>query len=151
MLELVAISDDLCFLAKGVGFIRANALTLRAAFGVAFISFRPNQWFIHFTPVHKQKTFLWSEIKAISLTRPKFPARERNLIPCLELTLAHGIYRIELKMLTDTERRNLLDCIENYKTITYNEKKYESNYMTWTMTTMILLFIFGNVMLLVGS
>ena len=101
--------------------------------------------------IHKQKTFLWSEIKAISLTRPKFPARERNLIPCLELTLAHRIYRIGLKMLTDTERRNLLDCIENYKTITYNEKKYESNYMTWTMTTMILLFIFGNVMLLVGS
>ena len=54
-------------------------------------------------------------------------------------------------MLTDTERRNLLDCIENYKTITYDGKKYESNYMTWTMTTMILLFIFGNVMLLASS
>ena len=55
MLELVAISDDLCFLVAGMGFIRANALTLRAAFGLAFISFRPNQWFIHPTPDHKQK------------------------------------------------------------------------------------------------
>ena len=98
---------------------------------------------------HKRSTFLWSDIKQVSLTHPKFPARERNLIPCLELTLPYGVHRIGLKMLTDTERRDLLDCIEKYKPITYDGKKYESNYMIWTMATMIFLFIFGNIMLLI--
>ena len=100
---------------------------------------------------HKQSTFLWSDIKQVSLTRRKFPARERNIIPCLELTLPYAIHRIGLKMMSDNERRHLLDCIEHYKPITYDGKKYERNYMTWTMATMIFLFIFGNVMLLVGS
>ena len=100
---------------------------------------------------HKQSTFLWSDIKQVSLTRRKFPVRDRSLIPCLELTLPYGVHRIGLKMLTDTERRNLLDCIENYKTITSDGKKYERNYMMRTMATMIFLFIFGNVMLLLGS
>ena len=55
MSELKPFLTTCVFWPKGMGFIRANALTLRAAFGVAYISLRPNQWFIHLTPDHKQK------------------------------------------------------------------------------------------------
>ena len=132
-------------------------LGLVAFFGIAlcftiFYFFSSFKEYIIITPsgiTHKKNTFLWSDIKEISLTRPKFPARERTLIPCLDLTLSYSVHRIGLKMLTDTERRNLLDSIETYKTITYDGKKYERNYMTWTMAFLIFLFIFGNVMLLI--
>jgi hypothetical protein len=91
---------------------------------------------------------LWTEIDLITLRYASMwdlntPRSDRGF-PYLEIKTKQATYKIGLKLLTDGERRKLLDTINEYDTVMYKRIKYTSNYMTHLMIILGIVFVVAN-------
>ena len=84
------------------------------------------------------RSFFWTQIKKVSLLHP--PHTKHSPL-YLKLELGSQEHWINLRFVSDSVRRRILDLIEYHIPVQYEGCRYKSNEETIAMGTMILVFI----------
>ena len=103
-------------------------------------TFRPYITIDDFRLQHKGRSFMWQQIKQVSLARRPYI----NKSPLyLKLELNHRKYWINLRFISDSARRQILDTIESHIPVQYDFGcKYNSHEQTIIMGICLFIFIF---------
>ena len=80
--------------------------------------------------------FKWEELTRISLE-----SVQKSFVPRLKIEWGKIPYFVELRYMSDSERRLMLNEIEKHKAVQYIKCSYEKNYTFWDMVLLVIVMI----------